>query len=184
MDTLDSKGNIPNEVQDGPYQESGLALKGAQIVNDPLRGKVLSFNGKDNTAESLIPWQGHRGVRITMWVKPATRLGQSLIIGAGSWRLFRQAEYFQFQFRAQPRLEAPQSIVGAESRNVGEWIQVEAEFDPEQNKATIRVGNKYEEFPLPEGSFLDASNGFFLLGDKINTYFEGCVDDVTIEVMH
>jgi hypothetical protein len=183
MDGLNEAGQVPNEIQDGPYAEAVLILNGAEIVDDHERGKVLFFNGVDATAESLSAWEGHTGVRVSVWVRNEDKNGQSIIVRAGPFSLFKMAQHVKFRTATEmvPNIR-DENVLGAPGLVVGKWVLVTAEFNPELSKATLECDGKVSDMEFPEGDILINSNRHFLMGNKLNRHFYGWIDEVVIEV--
>jgi hypothetical protein len=182
MEKLNESGEIPNEIREGPYADATLVLKGAKLIEDEERGMVLFFEGVDDWAECTSPWRGHKGVRVTAWVKNLAPSGQSVLLSGGPFRLWKMAGSARFSFASEQMPDWRENWLGVHGLAPEVWRQVTAQFDPGLRKATIECGEHYAEMDCPKGDGLAYSYQPFVMGTPLNGHFEGCIDEVVVEV--
>ncbi|AKJ64168.1 alpha-L-rhamnosidase [Kiritimatiella glycovorans] len=184
MEALSPHGTVPNAVGEGPYVDAGLTLKGARIVDDPERGKVLAFDGEGATAESLFKWDGHRGIRVEMAVRNEAPTGQSVLLAVPHvFRVFKVAGFAQMAFSSNLKPDVHANSAGIPVLDTGEWRTITAEFDPANGIARIECDGKVATLPVAPGDTLASKKWPIQLGSKLNAFFKGQIDDIRISVM-
>lgn len=184
MEKMSADGNVKNTIEDGPYANVELQLKGAKVVDDPVRGKVLSFDGEGATAEAPVAWNGHKAIRVEMKVKNEAPRSQSVLLGiAQTFSIRKVAGTVWLSYRSQMKPDMLDGGISVPMHGVGEWGDVVAEFDPAKGEARIESEGKVATLPIDPGDALAQKNGSIMLGNNINAFFQGQIDDIRISVM-
>ncbi len=104
FDELSYSGTI-GEVKDSSGGHNGTSLNGAQVINDPARGKVASFDGIDdviNISDSSNLRFGTNNFTLSVWINLTGGTGLRMILdkssgpSSGGWALYYPSNNIQF----------------------------------------------------------------------------------------
>ncbi|AKJ64167.1 alpha-L-rhamnosidase [Kiritimatiella glycovorans] len=182
METVTAEGHVGNSLSGGSGAE--LLLEGVVLVDDPERGKVLSFNGENALATAEGAWQGNKAVRIEMMVKNEAPAGQSVLLGVPFvFSLNKVAGFAKFQFNSVQRPDRRNNDIGIPVLQTGEWRTITAEFDPANGIARIECDGQVATLEIDRKDILRPRTQDIILGNKLNAFFKGQIDDIRISVM-